>query len=126
MLTNNVYVFPRKKRQSRYERTGWREIFPKGVAREFSDFKKLAPHKRHPAKGRIEFMERFIIIHGLNSAVIIDDQNAVIGGHEIIRRARKTRAHSVCAFVAPLKHLGDKWALAEAYKKVNQKRRGEK
>ena len=71
-------------------------------------------------------MERFIIIHGLNSAVIIDDENAVIGGHEIIRRARRSRAHSVCAFVAPIKHLDDKWALAEAYKNVNQKRGGEK
>ena len=46
MFTDNVYVFPRKKRQSSYERTSWQETFPKAVVREFSDFKSLEPHTR--------------------------------------------------------------------------------
>ena len=122
--TDNVVTFPRKKRKSSYERKGWREIFPTAVVRQFDDFKPLPAHKRLPTRGRIIYMQRFIVIHGLASSVLIDEQNAVIGGSDVLRRARRTLVWNICAFMVPPMSLGDKWALAEAYKMMNEKHGG--
>lgn len=69
-------------------------------------------------------MQRFIVIHGLASSVLIDEQNAVIGGSDVLRRARRTLVWNICAFMIPPMSLGDKWALAEAYKMMNESRGG--
>lgn len=102
MFTNNVYVFPGKKRQCSHERKSWQETFPKAVVREFCEFKPLKPHKRKPAKSRIEYMERFVRIHGLASAILIDEENAVLGGHDVLKNARKGKAWGSYAFLITL------------------------
>lgn len=68
MKNSNVVLFPLKKRNPSKINT-WQETFPKAVVREFGDFKSLKPHSRKPAKSRIEYMERFVRIHGLASAI---------------------------------------------------------
>lgn len=125
MKNSNVVLFPLKKRNLSRINT-WQETFPKAVVREFGDFKSLKPHSRKPAKSRIEYMERFIRIHGLAAAVLIDEQNAVLGGHDVLKKARAGKAWGSYAFLITLKRPCDKWALVQAYKNMNQKRRGGK
>lgn len=123
MKNSNVVLFPLKKRNPSKINT-WQETFPKAVVREFSDFKSLKPHSRKPAKSRIEYMERFVRIHGLASAILIDEENAVLGGHDVLKNARKGKGWGSYAFLITLKRPCDKWALVQAYKNMNQKRGG--
>lgn len=116
----NVVPFPTKKKYA-----DWRENFPPTVKLHFSEFKTLPPAKKSPSPKRVEYMRRFIIIHGLCTAILVDDQNAVIAGHDVLKKARKGAAWGSYAFIVPLKTNSDKWALAQAYKDINQGKRGE-
>lgn len=120
---DNVVPFPLKKKPSW---GGWLRTTPRHVVLHYSEFGKLAPYKRPPAKTWVEHMTRFINMHGLTTCVIVDDQNAVIAGHNVLMKARKNGAWNVRAYVFPLKRPGDKCALAEAYKIINQPSGGKK